>query len=104
MLILPNFAALEAFARTERLAFSSRQELIGIPEVHARYADIVRSVNEDLAQFERLKKFRLIADELSSANGTLTASLKIRRRAIEERFKREIDEIYSEAEASRDLQ
>ena len=104
VLILPNFAALEAFARTERLAFSSRQELIGIPEVHARYADIVRSVNEDLAQFERLKKFRLIADELSSANGTLTASLKIRRRAIEERFKREIDEIYSEADASRDLQ
>jgi long-chain acyl-CoA synthetase len=104
VLILPNFAALEAFARTERLAFSSRQEVIGIPEVHARYADIVRSVNEDLAQFERLKKFRLIADELSSANGTLTASLKIRRRAIEERFKREIDEIYSEADASRDLQ
>src|SRR3954463_6835684 len=104
VLILPNFAALEAFARTERLAFSSRQELIGIPEVHVRYADIVRSVNEDLAQFERLKKFRLIADELSSANGTLTASLKIRRRAIEERFKREIDEIYSEADASRDLQ
>jgi long-chain acyl-CoA synthetase len=104
VLIIPNFAALEAFARTERLAFSSRQELIGIPEVHARYADIVRSVNEDLAQFERLKKFRLIADELSSANGTLTASLKIRRRAIEEHFKREIDEIYSEADASRDLQ
>jgi long-chain acyl-CoA synthetase len=104
VLILPNFAALEAFARTERLPFSSRQQLIGIPEVHARYADIVRSVNEDLAQFERLKKFRLIADELSSANGTLTASLKIRRRAIEEHFKREIDEIYSEAGASRDLQ
>ena len=104
VLIVPNFAALEAFARTERLAFSSRQELIGIPEVHARYADIVRSANEDLAQFERLKKFRLIADELSSANGTLTASLKIRRRAIEEYFKREIDEIYSEADASRDLQ
>ena len=98
VLIVPNFAALETYARIEGLAFSSRQELIAIPEVHARYAEIVQGVNEDLAQFERLKKFRLIPEELSSANGTLTASMKIRRRAIEQHFKREIDEMYSEGE------
>jgi long-chain acyl-CoA synthetase len=98
VLIIPNFAAVETYARTEGLAFSSRQDLIAIPEIQARYADIVRSVNEDLAQFERLKKFRLIPEELSSSNGTLTASLKIRRRAIEEHFKPEIDEMYSDAE------
>jgi long-chain acyl-CoA synthetase len=72
--------------------------------VQARYADMVRSINEDLAQFERLKKFKLLPEELSSSNGTLTASLKIRRRAIEEHFKKQIEEIYSEADASRDLQ
>ncbi len=55
---------------------------------------------KELAQFERLKKFRLIPEELSSANGTLTASMKIRRRAIEEHFKREIEEMYSEAEVT----
>jgi long-chain acyl-CoA synthetase len=100
VLIIPNFAAVENYARMEGLAFSSRQELIAIPEVHARYADIVRSINEDLAQFERLKKFRVIPQELSAADGTLTASMKIRRRAIEEHFKREIDEMYSEAEVT----
>ncbi|MGH9517735.1 MAG: AMP-dependent synthetase/ligase [Terriglobales bacterium] len=100
VLIIPNFAAVENYARMQGLAFSSHQELIAIPEVHARYADIVRSVNEDLAQFERLKKFHLVSEELSSANGTLTASMKIRRRAIEEHFKREIDEMYSEAEVT----
>ena len=104
VLIIPNFPAVENYARMEGLAFSSRQELIAIPGVQARFADIVRSVNEDLAQFERLKKFRLVSEELSSANGTLTASMKIRRRAIEEYFKQQIDEIYSEADGSRDLQ
>src|SRR4029077_11848380 len=98
VLIIPNFSAVEAYARAEGLGFSSREEMIVIPQVQARYADIVRSVNEDLAQFERLKKFRLIPEELSSSNGTLTASLKIRRRAIEEHFKREIEEMYSEGE------
>jgi len=100
VLIVPNFAAIEAYARMGGLAFSTRDELIAIPEIHARYADIVRSVNEDLAQFERLKKFRLIPEELSAANGTLTASMKIRRRAIEEHFKREIEEMYSEGEVA----
>jgi long-chain acyl-CoA synthetase len=100
VLIIPNFPAVETYARMEGLAFSTRHELIAIPEVHAHYADIVRSVNEDLAQFERLKKFRLVPEELSSANGTLTASMKIRRRAIEEHFKREIDEMYAEGEVA----
>lgn len=100
VLIIPNFPAVETYARMEGLAFSTRHELIAIPEVHAHYADIVRSVNEDLAQFERLKKFRLVPEELSSANGTLTASMKIRRRAIEEHFKHEIDEMYAEGEVA----
>jgi long-chain acyl-CoA synthetase len=100
VLIIPNFAVLETYARSEGLPFSSRQELVAIPQVHARYADIVHSVNKKLAQFERLKKFRLIPEELSSANGTLTPSLKIRRRAIEEYFKREIEQMYSETEVT----
>jgi len=100
VLIIPNFPAVETYARMEGLAFSTRDELIAIPEVHAHYAEIVRSVNKDLAQFERLKKFRLVPEELSSANGTLTASMKIRRRAIEEHFKHEIDEMYAEGEVA----
>ena len=100
LLIIPNFAAVEAYAQEHGMVFSSRHDLIAMPEIHARYADIVQSVNEELAQFERLKKFRLIPEDLSSANGTLTASMKIRRRAIEEHFKREIDEMYSEVDVT----
>lgn len=97
-LIFPNFPALEAYAREEGLVFSSREELIAIGEISSRYAGIVDALNEELAQFEKLKKFRLIPEELSSANGTLTASLKLRRRTIEEHYKKQIEEMYSEAE------
>lgn len=98
VLIVPNFPAIEAYARAKGLAFSSRRELIGLQEIQERYAEIVQSINQNLAQFEKLKKFRLLAEELSPANGTITASLKLRRRVIEEHFRREIDEIYTEAE------
>jgi len=55
----------------------------------------VEGVNRPLAQFEKLKAFRLIAEELSATAGTLTASLKVRRRAIEARFKATIEEMYN---------
>jgi long-chain acyl-CoA synthetase len=100
VLIFPNFAALEARARDKDLTFSSRQELCELVQVRARYAEIVGKLNDGLAQFEKLKEFRIVAEELSAADGTLTASMKLRRRAIEERYRRQIDELYAQAEAA----
>jgi long-chain acyl-CoA synthetase len=95
VLIFPNFAALEDRVRQKNLAFSSREELVELPPVRERYAEIVSEVNAELAQFEKLKEFRLITEEPSHANGTMTASLKLRRRAIEDHFRNKIEEIYS---------
>jgi long-chain acyl-CoA synthetase len=99
VLIFPNFAALEARAREKDLTFSSRKELVELAQVRARYAEIVSDLNENLAQFEKLKEFRLASEELSAANGTLTASMKLRRRAVEERYRDLIEEMYKEPQA-----
>jgi len=96
VLIFPNFPALETRAKDKGLAFASRQELIELAAVRARYAEIVDEVNQQLARFEKLKEFRLVAKELSASAGTLTASMKLRRRAIEEQFKNKIEEMYAE--------
>jgi long-chain acyl-CoA synthetase len=39
----------------------------------------------------------LIPEELSIADGTLTPSMKLRRRHLEARYKKEIDGLYAEA-------
>ena len=98
VLIFPNFAVLEARAIAKGISFTSRRELVELAPVRARYAEVVDEINLPLAQFEKLKAFRLVADELSAATGTLTASLKLRRRAIEEQFIDKIEEMYSEAQ------
>jgi long-chain acyl-CoA synthetase len=98
VLIFPNFAALEARAAEKGITFSSRGELVELAPIRARYAEIVDEINHPLAQFEKLKAFRLIAEELSAASGTLTASLKLRRRAIEEQFRGKIEEMYAAEE------
>jgi long-subunit acyl-CoA synthetase (AMP-forming) len=41
----------------------------------------------------------LIAEEFSPENGTLTHTMKVRRRAVEDRYRARIDELYSQADA-----
>jgi long-chain acyl-CoA synthetase len=100
VLIAPNFPALEDWARGHELAFNSRSELVAAPDVRALYEGIVGEVNQNLARFEKLKRMLLVADEFSAENGTLTASMKLRRRVVEERYRQQIEEMYVLAEAA----
>jgi long-chain acyl-CoA synthetase len=40
----------------------------------------------------------IVAEEFSAADGTLTHTLKVRRRGIEDRYRALIDEMYRKAE------
>jgi long-chain acyl-CoA synthetase len=100
VLIAPNFPVLEGWARGHEVIFSSRQELVGLPVVRVLYEGIVEEFNGGLARFEKLKRVLLVAEEFSAENGTLTASMKLRRRVVEERYQREIDAMYAQAEAA----
>jgi len=100
VLISPNFTLLEQWARANGIAFNTRGELIGHAKVQRLYDGIVEGINQKLARFEKLKRVLLVADEFTPDNGALTPTLKLRRRVIEERYRRQIDELYAEAEAS----
>src|SRR5258708_1427994 len=65
VLISPNFAGLEDWARPNEIAFTSRAELIANPKVQAQYEGIVDGINQNLARFEKLKRVLLVADELT---------------------------------------
>jgi long-chain acyl-CoA synthetase len=97
--IVPNFAELEEWAGRHGVKFSSRKELVKSPQVQSLYEGIVEELNRNLAQYEKLKKVLLIPSELSIAEGTLTPSMKLRRRHLEARYKKEIDALYAEAGA-----
>ena len=98
VLLIPYFPLLEDWARQNEVQFTSRTDLIAHPKVVALYMGIVEDLNRNLARFEKLKRILLMAEELSIADGTLTPSMKPRRRAVEERFRTQIDQMYKEAE------
>jgi long-chain acyl-CoA synthetase len=100
VLIAPYFPVLEDWARANQIAFSSRKYLTSHARVRALYEGIVADLNRNLARYEQLKKVILIAEEFSPENGALTASMKLRRRVVEERYQAQIEAMYVEAEAS----
>jgi long-chain acyl-CoA synthetase len=100
VIISPNFASLEEWARENEIAFASREELVGSPKVQALYEGIVEGINQNLARFEKLKRVLLVPDEFTPDNGVLTPTMKLKRRVIEERYRKQIDELYAQAEAT----
>ena len=48
----------------------------------------------DLQIHERIEKFILVADDWNAENGLLTPTYKVRRKEIENKYRKNIDEIY----------
>jgi long-chain acyl-CoA synthetase len=100
VLISPYFPLLEDWARANQVLFSSRADLVANPKVQSLYEGIVDDLNTNLARFEKLKRVLVIANEFSAEDGTLTPSMKLRRRAIEQSYRQLIDDMYAQAEAA----
>jgi long-chain acyl-CoA synthetase len=100
-LISPNFAALENWAQQAGLDTADRRALISDQRVIALYGEIVRETNASLANFETIKRFRLVADEWSQDSGELTPSMKLKRRVINARYESVVDELYEDEATAR---
>jgi long-chain acyl-CoA synthetase len=101
VLISPNFAALEEWAKHHGVHFNSRTELVSDSRVIALYGEIIREVNLSLANFETLKRFRVVAEEWVQDSGELTPSMKLKRRVINARYATVVDELYADEATSR---
>jgi len=93
-LVVPNFEALEAWAKEKGMGAPRREDLVKRPEVVEHYLRIVTDMTADLAQFEKIKKIALLTKEFTQDGGELTPTLKVKRRVVEERYKATIDAMY----------
>ena len=95
VMILPNFALLEEWAKKNSVPCDGRDQLVCDPRVVELYTQIVEQVNGRLAQYEKMKKLLILPTELSIAEGTMTASMKLRRRQLEAKFRDQIEAMYA---------
>ncbi len=72
----------------------SIDELVDLPEVKQVFTEEITRLNKTLSESERIMRFRIVTDEWSPATGELSASLKLKRKVIETKYKALLDEIY----------
>jgi len=86
------------WAMRKRIAFTTYRDLTAKQEVVELVADEVRRVNRDLSMPEQVKKFRLMPKELDHEGGELTATMKVKRKNLEDSFRDLIDDMYGARE------
>jgi long-chain acyl-CoA synthetase len=93
-LIVPDFPALERRLKDLGRPPGERADLVTRPDVVGLYQEIVDAMNQELSQFERIKRIALLPSAFSIESGELTPTLKIKRKVVEARWRDQIDRLY----------
>ncbi|MBI1352801.1 MAG: AMP-binding protein [Acidobacteria bacterium] len=93
-LIIPEFEKVKFWAQERRIEFRTLRDLIDNKDVFQLLFSEVEKACEPLARYEKPKKILLLDRELSIEDGEITPSMKVRRRAVEMKFARQIDALY----------
>ncbi len=96
-LIVPNFDSLVRWAGYKKISFSSHAELLRNPLAIAKVGSRVERVNQQLSNYERIKKIALLDHEMTLEGGQLTPSLKVKRRVVNQMYAPQIEGMYSES-------
>ena len=95
-LIIPEYKALEEYAKANGIGYSSREELCASDKIHAMMMERIDTLQQQLAHYEQIKRFTLLPKPFTMESGELTNTLKMRRKVINEHYKKEIENMYAE--------
>ncbi len=93
-LLVPNIEALKEYAHSLSLNYHSIEELLNKSHINEFYEKKLEQLQHGLANFEKVKKFKLLPHDFNMNLGELTPTLKIRRQIIISHFSAMIDEMY----------
>ncbi|MFB6251384.1 MAG: long-chain fatty acid--CoA ligase [Halobellus sp.] len=97
-LLVPDFEGLSEWADRAGIDVPDAPDaLVRDDRVHDRIQREVDEVNENFESYEQIKRFRLVAEEFSEANDTMTPTMKKKRRTILERYGDQIEMLYEDA-------
>ena len=95
-LIIPVYPLLEEYARENKIPFENREQLCKNSQINQMMKERIDTLQQQLAHYEQIKRFTLLPQNFTMEKGELTNTLKIKRRVLNENYKKEIDAMYAE--------
>lgn len=96
-LIVPSYTLLQEYAKQQDIAYQSLEELCNNQQVHNYLSERINTLQQDLAYYEQVKRFRLLPQPFSMERNEITSTLKMRRKVIFEHYSEEIESMYQES-------
>lgn len=93
-LIVPSFLQLESWAKAKNILYKSISDLINNAAVIELFNNEINKRNIAFGKWEQIKKFKLLSEEWTIQNGQLTPTLKLKRKAITQQYKSEIESLF----------
>jgi long-chain acyl-CoA synthetase len=93
-LIVPDFDAVKEYADRNKISYTDEDDLISKQEIYEIIEKEVSTLQKDLSNYERVRKFVLLSRPFSIDGGEITPTMKIRRKAVEEKYQNMIEEMY----------
>lgn len=94
-LIIPNFDALKDWCIKKGIDYSNDEQMIDHVKVLEKFDREVERYNEAFAQYEKVKKIKILPRPWTVEDGELTAKLSLRRKIIAEHFEKEIKALFA---------
>jgi long-chain acyl-CoA synthetase len=93
-LITINTANAETLKGMEELRGKPVAEVAASEPVKTEVGKLVKRVNQQLAPFEQIRRFRILERDFSIEKGELTPTMKVRRTQVIENFRHAVNELY----------
>ncbi|MBL7905829.1 MAG: long-chain fatty acid--CoA ligase [Bacteroidales bacterium] len=93
-LVVPDFPHLKSWCAIKGIEYTTDSEMIALPRIKKRFQKEIEKYNTFFGATEHIKRIELIDHEWTVDTGELTASLKLRRRFINEKYENEIKNIF----------
>ncbi len=95
-LAVPSFENLKKYAVKNKIDFTSVEDLINHNQIKSMFEKRFEDLQKEFSKFEKIKKFTLLPKEFSIETGEITATLKIKRKIIQKKYKALIDKMYKD--------
>ncbi|MCS4228965.1 long-chain fatty acid--CoA ligase [Sphingobacterium sp. BIGb0165] len=96
-LIVPNYANFLEWSKNSSpsLVKLSKIEFLNHPKVRQQIEFELNRINQNFGNWEQIKKFAIIPNEMTIETGELTPTLKMKRKIILQKYEKEVEAIYN---------
>jgi long-chain acyl-CoA synthetase len=93
-LLTLDWPAVQQWAEQRHTPYADMYELTGSVALRTHLDEHVAEVNSHLARFEQVKYYAVLADDFTVENGLLTPTEKLRRKAVNARYRARFEALY----------